>query len=78
MNISLLKDTLEDVAGCRQCMDSGTYDEVEDFVHCCNIHGYDLCTLLDTWKTTQRQSKCTVTIDEFTYEVATDLIICCN
>jgi len=72
VNISALKEALEEIAVGRQC------DGVEDFVHYCGIHGCDVSALFDSWKTTQKQSQCTITVEEVTHGLATDLTLRCN
>ena len=59
-------------------MESGSNNQLEDFVMYCGGNGCDVSTLFDHWKATQKQSKCTVTIDEVTHGSATDIIIHCN
>jgi len=78
LSISSLKDVLEDFLCCRQCMEAGSDNQLEDFVTYCGSNGCDVSTLFSNWKATKKPRKCTVTIDEVTHGLATDLIIHCN
>ncbi len=72
VNILTLKEALEDFAVCRQC------DGLEDLVRYCGIHGCDVSDLFDSWKMTQKQSQCTITVEEATHGLDTDLTLHCN
>lgn len=50
LSISSLKDVLEDFVCCRQCMEAGSDNQLEDFVTYCGSNGCDVSTLFDHWK----------------------------
>jgi hypothetical protein len=79
VNIEALKNSVEDIAGCKHCMKKDSSDAVEDFVHYCGRNGHDVCALFTKWKRSQGVvSVSTLTMDETTYGLGTDIIIHCN
>jgi hypothetical protein len=79
VNIEVLKNSMEGIAGCKHCMKKDCFDAVEDFVQYCGRNGHDVRALFTNWKRTQEEvSVPTITFHETTYGLGTDIVIHCN
>jgi len=79
VNIEVLKNSMEGIAGCKHCMKKDSFDAVEDFVQYCGRNGHDVRALFTNWKRTQEEvSVPTITFHETTYGLGTDIVIHCN
>ena len=76
VNIELLKNSMEDIAGCKHCMKKDSFDVVEDFVQYCGRNGNDVRALFTNWKRPHEEvSVPIITFDETTYGMGMDIVI---
>jgi hypothetical protein len=74
LNMVLLRDGVEEHAGCKRCME----DDLKEFVrYCCN-HGFDVSSLYESWVLNRCNSSPVLTVKEVTHGLGTRVILCCN